>query len=110
MAEFIQQCKDLVALLEQEYPSEESETIIYQSPNAVLENTHMTLLAKVNTSAEQLTINMRLPGIKRALLLLTELGPGHDTVHVAILFKFVQCKYKDIPHLSLKNTNIYTST
>ncbi|KAH8710812.1 hypothetical protein HC256_007642 [Beauveria bassiana] len=78
------------AMLQQEFEGSgiEATTIVYKNAEEIIKTSKMGLWAQ-SAVQESVVINMRMPGIKRFLRNLAEMGVGVTAEYQGVLYKFV---------------------
>ncbi|KAM0744163.1 hypothetical protein ACQRIT_001477 [Beauveria bassiana] len=87
----VKDCRELVeAMLQQEFEGSgmEATTIVYKNAEEIIKTSKMGLWAH-SAVQESVVINMRMPGIKRFLRNLAEMGVGVTAEYQGVLYKFV---------------------
>ncbi|PQK14980.1 hypothetical protein BB8028_0005g04980 [Beauveria bassiana] len=87
----VRDCRELVeAMLQQEFEGSgmEATTIVYKNAEEIMKTSKMGLWAQ-SAVQESVVINMRMPGIKRFLRNLAEMGVGVTAEYQGVLYKFV---------------------
>jgi hypothetical protein len=87
----IQQCKDVISLIEGEYPVGDETVLIEEAPGKILQGSKMTLWAQSNSGSKY--INIRMPSLRRFLERLADQGPRHSMEESGIKFKFIPRKF-----------------
>ncbi|KGQ10193.1 hypothetical protein BBAD15_g4465 [Beauveria bassiana D1-5] len=94
---FVRDCRELVeAMLQQEFEGSgmEATTIVYKNAEEIMKTSKMGLWAQ-SAVQESVVINMRMPGIKRFLRNLAEMGVGVTAEYQGVLYKFVPSTCED---------------
>ena len=97
----IQTCLDLISQLPNEYKNKDMTTIVYTTPDKILEISTMALWAQSTVGTKE--INPRLPSLSCWLKRLAANGPGPDGEYEGVKYKFVKRKfhYRQLEELSL---------
>ncbi|EJP68557.1 uncharacterized protein BBA_02559 [Beauveria bassiana ARSEF 2860] len=90
------------AMLQQEFEGSgiEATTIVYKNAEEIIKTSKMGLWAQ-SAVQESVVINMRMPGIKRFLRNLAEMGVGVTAEYQGVLYKFVPKRRRPAPVCSV---------